>query len=324
MESHGPDTERGTGRSPRPWHAPSTQPLPRADPCHNASLVLRALRTWAHLPRGYRPPHRADEDERRRGSSPTSSATGWQENVGKGTSTGGKQPTLVALRDDARTVIVLDLGERGLRRARANLRRTLTPPGRDREAATATTPSTSSTASSTSSCRGDEPHPRHRVNRAGSIVDADGTIRWAVDLDWQDLPLARIVEERHALPTVVANDSRAAALATYLFQGDERPQNLIVVRVGRGIGAGIILRDQPFGGDGEGAGEIGHVVVEPDGAACHCGRFGCLETVASAPAVVKAAEATTIEVATRAANGDEVALGVVRQAGRRSARASPA
>ena len=117
------------------------------------------------------------------------------------------------------------------------------------------------------------------------IVDADGTIRWAVNLDWQDLPLAAILAERHGLPTVVANDSRAAAFATYLFRGDDRPDNLIVVRVGRGLGAGLILHGQTFGGDGEGAGEIGHVVVEPDGAACHCGRFGCLETVASATAI---------------------------------------
>jgi predicted NBD/HSP70 family sugar kinase len=120
----------------------------------------------------------------------------------------------------------------------------------------------------------------------------------------------------------VANDSRAAALATYLFDGDARPQNLVVVRVGRGIGAGLILRDQLFGGDGEGAGEIGHVVVEPDGIECHCGRFGCLETVASAQAILRAAadtglQTTTIDDLARAtADGDDRALPVVRAAGR--------
>ena len=72
-------------------------------------------------------------------------------------------------------------------------------------------------------------------------------------------------DDRHGLPTVVANDRRAAALATYLFSGDERPANLVVIKVGRGIGAGMVLRDQVFGGDGEAAGEIGHVVVDPDG-----------------------------------------------------------
>ena len=155
------------------------------------------------------------------------------------------------------------------------------------------------------------------------IVDQTGTIRWAVRLDWQDLPLAQILTERHGLPTVVANDSRAAAFATYLFQGDDRPPNLVVIKVGRGIGAGMVLRDQLFGGDGEAAGEIGHVVVDPDGDACHCGRYGCLETVASAPAVLKASGATSLEdLAARAAAGDDhrPRRGPDRRAGRSAAR----
>jgi predicted NBD/HSP70 family sugar kinase len=149
------------------------------------------------------------------------------------------------------------------------------------------------------------------------IVDQTGTIRWAVSLDWQDLPLAQILQERHALPTVVANDSRAAAFATYLFKGDARPANLAVIKVGRGIGAGLILKDQLFGGDNEAAGEIGHVVVDRDGDACHCGRYGCLETVASAPAIIRHSGATSLEaLAARAEEGDEEALGAVRTAGR--------
>jgi len=149
------------------------------------------------------------------------------------------------------------------------------------------------------------------------VVDADGTIRWAVNLAWQDLPLAKILEERHGLPAVVANDSRAAALATYLFGGDERPQNLVVIKVGRGVGAGLILRDQLFGGDGDGAGEIGHVVVDPDGIECHCGRFGCLETVASVPAVLRATGLDSFsDLVDRTTVGDDRVLPGVLAAGR--------
>ena len=84
-----------------------------------------------------------------------------------------------------------------------------------------------------------------------------------------------------------------------------------MIKVGRGIGAGLILKDQLFGGDGEAAGEIGHVVVDPDGDACHCGRFGCLETVASAPAIIRRSGARSLEdLATRAAAGDDQALGL--------------
>lgn len=285
---------------------------------HNASLVLRALYDLGPISRA--------DIARLTGLTRTSvgelvadlERDGLAEEVGRGPSTGGKQPTLVALRDDARTVIVLDLGERTFTAALANLRGELTTTrtrdleGRDGQAAVDLVHEL------IAAVRAEATSPILGIGvGTPGIVDADGTIRWAVDLDWQDLPLATILQERHGLPTVVANDSRAAALATYLFQGDDRPSNLVVVRVGRGIGAGLILRDQPFGGDGEAAGEIGHVVVEPDGAACHCGRFGCLETVASAEAIARAAGAATVqEVAARAAAGDETALAATRAAGR--------
>jgi N-acetylglucosamine repressor len=285
---------------------------------HNASLVLRALYDLGPISRA--------DIARLTGLTRTSvgelvadlEREGLAKDVGRGPSTGGKQPTLVALVDDARTVIVLDLGERTFTAALANVRGELTTKrtrdldGRDGEAAIDLVHEL------IDDVRGQATSPilGIGVGTAG-IVDAEGTIRWAVDLDWQDLPLATILQERHGLPAVVANDSRAAALATYLFQGDDRPANLVVVRVGRGIGAGLILRDQPFGGDGEAAGEIGHVVVEPDGAACHCGRFGCLETVASAGAITRAAGATSLaEVGERAAAGDDQALSATRAAGR--------
>lgn len=285
---------------------------------HNASLVLRALYDLGPISRA--------DIARLTGLTRTSvgelvadlERDGLAREVGKGTSTGGKQPTLVALVDDARTVIVLDLAERTFTAALANLRGELSARhtrdrgDRDGDAAVELVHEL------IEEVRAEATSPILGIGvGTPGIVDVAGTIRWAVDLDWQDLPLASILHERHGLPTVVANDSRAAALGTYLFRGDERPANLIVVRVGRGIGAGLILRDQPFGGDGEGAGEIGHVVVEPDGAACHCGRFGCLETVASAPAVAKAAGVATIEdVVARLGQGDERALAAVRAAGR--------
>ena len=65
--------------------------------------------------------------------------------------------------------------------------------------------------------------------------------------------------------------------------------SLIAVKVGLGIGAGIVIEGEVFNGDGFGAGEIGHTVIVDDGAECRCGRFGCLETVASSRAIVRAA-----------------------------------
>ena len=263
---------------------------------HNAALVLRALYDLGPISRA--------DIARLTGLTRTSvgelvsdlEQEGLAVDVGRGPSTGGKQPTLVALNAGARTVITLDLGERTFTAALANLRGEIAArvsrdlDGRDGEQAVDVVHELIDEvrAAATSPILG------IGVGTPG-IVDQAGTIRWAVSLDWQDLPLARILQDRHQLPTVVANDSRAAAFATYLFSGDERPTNLVVIKVGRGIGAGLVLRDQLFGGDGEAAGEIGHVVVDPDGVECHCGRFGCLETVASAPAVLRASGAKSLD-----------------------------
>jgi predicted NBD/HSP70 family sugar kinase len=290
---------------------------------HNASLVLRALYDLGPISRA--------DIARLTGLTRTSvgelvadlERDGLATDVGRGPSTGGKQPTLVALRDDARTVITLDLGERTFTAALANLRGELTTrrhrtlEGTDGEAALELVHQLIEDVRR----EADSPILGIGVGTPG-IVDRDGTIRWAVNLEWQDLPLATLLQDRHGLPTVVANDGRAAALATYLFDGSTRPTNLVVVRVGRGVGAGLILRDELFSGDGDGAGEIGHVVVDPDGVECHCGRFGCLETLASAPAILREAAAAgldilSIEALARAADGgDARALGVIRAGGR--------
>ena len=90
--------------------------------------------------------------------------------------------------------------------------------------------------------------------------------------------------------SIVANDSRAAAFATFLFEGEERPRQPDRDQGrARRSAPGLVLDGELFDGDGFGAGEIGHIVVEPDGAPCHCGRFGCLETVASVPAILRRA-----------------------------------
>jgi N-acetylglucosamine repressor len=290
---------------------------------HNASLVLRAVYDLGPISRA--------EIARLTGLTRTSvgelvaelEAEGLAREVGRGPSTGGKAPTLVSLVDDARNVVTLDLGERAFTAALLDLRGEVIQrvsrdlDGVDGDAAVALVHDVIDDILA----RPHQPILGIGVGAPG-IVDGDGTIRWAVNLSWTDLPLGNLLHDRYGYPTIVANDSRAAALATFLFKGDERPRNLVAIKVGRGIGAGLVLDGELFRGDGDGAGEIGHIVVEPDGAECHCGRFGCLETVASAPAILRAAEAagvkaTTLpELAAAAANGDETALAVTRTAGR--------
>jgi predicted NBD/HSP70 family sugar kinase len=262
---------------------------------HNAALVLRALYDHSPISRA--------QVARMSGLTRTTVGEvvgglideGLAREVGRGPSTGGKAPILLELVDGARFVIGLDLGESVFRAALLDLRgqvqRTI-----EREVVGIDGRQWLAVVHELI----DELSRDSRVTILGigvgtpGIVDAaTGTLRWAVNLDWQDLPLGDILRKRHGVPVEVANDSRAAALAIELFAGQRRP-NLVAIKVGLGVGAGIVLGGELFHGDGFGAGEIGHVVVVDDGAECRCGRFGCLETVASSRAILeRASEAAT-------------------------------
>lgn len=114
------------------------------------------------------------------------------------------------------------------------------------------------------------------------VIDEDGNVVEASYLDWHDVPLRSLLTDRYDLPVHVINNSRAAAIAEYSF-GDHEAENLLVIKVGNGVGAGVLLDGRIHGGEDAAAGEIGHVVVDPHGSPCYCGKVGCLETVASAP-----------------------------------------
>ena len=123
------------------------------------------------------------------------------------------------------------------------------------------------------------------------LVDARaGAVRVAIDLAWQDLPLGEILARRYALPIYVANDCQAAALAEYVFGRKTYGRNLVLIKLGRGVGAGVVIDGRLHHGDGFGAGEIGHWKVTEAGEPCRCGHFGCLETIASEPAILRQAQ----------------------------------
>lgn len=114
------------------------------------------------------------------------------------------------------------------------------------------------------------------------IVDLNGTVLSAPNLGWTNEPLQEILETRFALPVVVANDANAAVLAEHSFGGANR--DMMLVKVGHGVGAGLLVGGTPLFGSRFAAGEIGHVVVgTEDGLPCVCGKVGCLETWLAAP-----------------------------------------
>lgn len=119
------------------------------------------------------------------------------------------------------------------------------------------------------------------------IVDDLGTVRTAPNFGWTDVPLEPVLREAVGLPVLVANDANAAVLAEYTFGGAR--DDVMLVRVGRGVGSGLLTGGQPMRGSRFAAGEIGHVTVGTDGGpVCVCGKIGCLEAWLSAPSLERA------------------------------------
>jgi len=114
------------------------------------------------------------------------------------------------------------------------------------------------------------------------IVDDHGVIQSAPNLGWFDLDLRAVLSEAAGLPVTIANDANAAVLAETTFSN---PSNdLMLIKIGHGVGSGLVVGGRPLLGSRFAAGEIGHVTVGTDGGArCICGKTGCLETWLSVP-----------------------------------------
>ena len=133
-----------------------------------------------------------------------------------------------------------------------------------------------------------------------------GTVEDPPNLNWTGVvPLARRVEDRLERPTVLTNDANAAALGEMLFGNARDLDDFVSVTLGTGVGSGFVVRGElVYGHDGF-AGELGHVIVEPGGRPCGCGRRGCLETYTSVTGLVR----TVCEALD--AGGTESVLGAV-------------
>ncbi len=116
------------------------------------------------------------------------------------------------------------------------------------------------------------------------VVDADGVVTTAPNLGWEKLPLAGRLSVDLDRRVYVANDANAAALAEHTY-GGAGGSGSMVVKIGKGVGAGLLLDGALHRGHHFAAGEIGHVVVDHRGDQCACGRRGCLETLLAAPAL---------------------------------------
>jgi N-acetylglucosamine repressor len=259
---------------------------------HNTSLVLRMIFEHASISRAEIA--RITSLTRTTVSDIVSElmAAGLVSEVGLGESIGGKSPILLSLVKNARYLIGVDLAYNQFRGAIVNLR------GEIMEKVSLAIDA---------GCTGEKalaslytildnlvqkeyrPLVGIGVGTPGLVNTRQGIVLNAVNLDWQNLPLAQLLRERYGLPAYILNDSQAAALGELALQNPMPGEaNLVVINVRRGLGSGIILNGNLFQGDGYGAGEIGHVaMVQQGGRRCRCGNIGCLETVASTRAVIE-------------------------------------
>ena len=118
-----------------------------------------------------------------------------------------------------------------------------------------------------------------------------GSIEYAPNLPWKGIviPLAQMLNEKLDIPVTVTNDANAAALGEMTYGVAKGMKHFIMITLGTGVGSGIIIDGKLLYGFDGFAGELGHVIIEPDGRECGCGRKGCLEAYCSATGIARTA-----------------------------------
>jgi predicted NBD/HSP70 family sugar kinase len=172
------------------------------------------------------------------------------------------------------------------------------------------------------------------IGLAGIVETTTGICRYSPTFDWHDVPVAGPISKRLDRPVLVDNDVNALTVAEQWFGRGHGVDDFVVVTVGEGVGAGLVVGGNIYRGAEGAAGEIGHLPVAGETVACRCGRTGCLEAVSNDHAITgyvseavaagrptrlsgAAATGLTVHAVRLAAEaGDEVARAALERAGR--------
>lgn len=122
----------------------------------------------------------------------------------------------------------------------------------------------------------------------GPVDIGRGLIHSMVNVpSWHDVPLGRLLSRRLGCPVFVDNDANLVALGEWRFGAGRGASQLVCLTLGTGVGGGLILDGALYRGAGGAAGELGHIVVDPRGPRCGCGRRGCLEAHIGIAAILR-------------------------------------
>lgn len=125
------------------------------------------------------------------------------------------------------------------------------------------------------------------IGSPGTIEPQHGLIKFWSNLDFENVPLAALVEERLHKRIYLENDANAAALGEYAAGAGKGSQSMVAITLGTGVGGGAILNGRLYTGFNYAGMEVGHFVIEHNGRPCTCGRKGCFEAYCSATALIK-------------------------------------
>ncbi len=264
-------------------------------------------------------------------------ASGLVHELGEGESTGGRRPVLLRLNYRAGFVVGVKLMEQAVASALTDLdaqvlHHQVTPLEDQRSLATVQEVIAAAVEATIAASEVE----RQRVLGIGiglaGVVDGEaGVCRYSPFFGWRNVQFAQPLADHFGLPVYLENDVNTLTIAEQWFGYGHGVDHFVVVTVGRGVGAGIVVNGQFYRGALGGAGELGHITLQENGPPCGCGKRGCLEALTSDPAMVRQArvaitlgerttlaeaEPLTLEaIVTAAEAGDELARRLLGDAG---------
>ena len=125
------------------------------------------------------------------------------------------------------------------------------------------------------------------VGTPGIANSATGIIEYSNNLGFCNTPMVKYIQETISKPVFIENDANAAAYGEYVAGAAKGAKNAVCITLGTGVGGGIIIDGKIYSGSNFAGAEIGHTVIEVDGAQCSCGRKGCFEAYSSATGLIR-------------------------------------
>lgn len=125
------------------------------------------------------------------------------------------------------------------------------------------------------------------IGTPGIANNSTGVIERASNLGFENTPMVKYIQETIDKPVFIENDANAAAYGEYVAGAAKGAENAVCITLGTGVGGGIIVDGKIYSGSNFAGAEIGHTVIEVDGAQCSCGRKGCFEAYSSATGLIR-------------------------------------